>query len=85
MHGNGQESQHKPIYLTFEVMIRNMSDTDQLLRVAFAALVVLLNFMGKLDGLLGTVLMIWAAYLLITSLIGYSPVYAAWRRIRGSE
>lgn len=52
-----------------------MRTIDQWGRVAFAAVVIVLNFMGKLDGAVGTFLMGLSACLLITSMLGFSPLY----------
>ena len=56
-------------------MTRNTSNIDRIVRAAFALAVLILYLMGKITGNLALGLGIVAAILLITSLIGFCPIY----------
>jgi len=57
-------------------MKANMGMIDRLVRLIFAAVVAYLYFTHKVDGLTATVLAILAAVFLLTSLVGFCPLYA---------
>ena len=56
-------------------MTRNTANIDRIVRAAFALAVLILYLMGKITGNLALGLGIVAAILLITSLIGFCPIY----------
>ncbi|NSW93803.1 MAG: DUF2892 domain-containing protein [Bacteroidales bacterium] len=56
-------------------MKKNMGSTDKLVRVIIAILIAVLYFTGVLKGTAGIVLLIIAGIFLITSLIGFCPLY----------
>ena len=57
-------------------MKRNMGSGDKFLRVSFAVLIGLLFSSGVITGTLGVVLLIVAGILILTSLVGFCPLYA---------
>lgn len=56
-------------------MKRNMGSADRTVRVVVAAIVVLLYFTGVIQGTLGLVLIVFSGILVVTSLIGFCPLY----------
>ena len=56
-------------------MNKNMSSLDRILRVAAAAVFAYLYFSGAVTGALGIVLVVLGAVFLLTSLIGFCPLY----------
>ncbi|WP_375201171.1 YgaP family membrane protein [Hyphococcus sp.] len=54
----------------------NMGMIDRAVRLIFAAVVAYLYFTGKIDGLAATILAVLAAIFVLTSLIGFCPLYA---------
>lgn len=58
-------------------MKTNMGKTDRAIRFLVAALVVVLYITETISGTLGIVLMIVSGIFLITSFIGFCPLYAA--------
>ncbi len=56
-------------------MIKNMSATDRLLRLAFAVVVLVLYFTNVISGTLALILLIVAAIFTLTSLVNYCPIY----------
>lgn len=56
-------------------MKKNMGTTDKAVRLALAAIILLLYFMNTISGTLAIVLLVVAAILAITSLIGVCPLY----------
>ncbi len=60
-------------------MNRNMSNADRVIRVLLAAVFAYLYFSGTVAGLLGIVLVVLGAVFLLTSLIGFCPLYAPFR------
>lgn len=56
-------------------MKKNMSSLDRIIRVIAAALVAVLYFTGVISGTWAIVLGIIAVILLVTSLIGFCPLY----------
>jgi len=60
-------------------MKRNMSNTDRILRVVLAALFAYLYFGGIVAGPLGIVLIVLGAVFLLTSIVAFCPLYAAFK------
>lgn len=58
------------------VMKRNMGNVDRILRVVFAALVIVFYVAGIIDGTLAIVLSVLGGVFLLTSFVGYCPIYA---------
>ena len=57
-------------------MKRNMGTTDRIIRVIIAAIIAILYFTGTISGIVGIILLILAGVFLLTSLIGFCPLYA---------
>ncbi len=57
-------------------MKKNMSTADRVIRMIIAAIVATLYFTNILTGTLGIVLMVLAGIFVLTSLIGFCPLYA---------
>ena len=53
-----------------------MGLTDRIVRVIIAAIIGILYFSGMLSGTLGIVLMVVAAVFVLTSLLGFCPLYS---------
>lgn len=56
-------------------MKRNLSNTDRILRVLIAALFAYLYFSGIVTGGLGIVLIVLGVVFLLTSIVGFCPLY----------
>ena len=56
-------------------MKKNMGTIDKLIRLAIAAAVVVLYYLGILSGTLGIVLLVLAGIFVLTSLISFCPLY----------
>ncbi|MBE2246635.1 MAG: DUF2892 domain-containing protein [Candidatus Competibacteraceae bacterium] len=56
-------------------MKANMGSVDRMLRIVLAAVVAVLYFTQVISGMLGIVLMIVAGIFLLTSFIGFCPLY----------
>ena len=56
-------------------MRSNIGTTDRILRIIFAAVIAILFFTGVVSGTVGILLLVLAAILLLTSLIGFCPLY----------
>jgi uncharacterized membrane protein len=56
-------------------MKKNMGSADKILRTAIAVVVAILYFTGVISGILGTVLLVLAVVFLLTSLVGFCPLY----------
>lgn len=56
-------------------MIKNMGSLDRVIRLAVVALIVMAFAMGKIVGTLALVLGIVAAIFLLTTAIGFCPLY----------
>lgn len=56
-------------------MKRNMSDADRIIRVVVAAVFAYLYFSGIVTGALGVVLLVLGAVFLLTSVVGFCPLY----------
>jgi K+-transporting ATPase A subunit len=60
-------------------MKKNMSSLDRIIRVAIAALFAYLYFGGIVTGTLGIVLVVLGAVFLLTSFIGFCPLYVPFK------
>lgn len=56
-------------------MKRNMSNLDRLIRAIIAVLFAYLYFGGVVTGTFGIILVVLGAILLITSVLGFCPLY----------
>ena len=54
----------------------NMGNTDRLIRLIIAAVLVGLYLMGTVDGTLGIILLVMAGVFVLTSLVRFCPLYA---------
>ncbi len=57
-------------------MKKNMSNTDRLIRIIIAAILVILYATGTVTGTWGIVALVVAAIFILTSLIAFCPLYA---------
>lgn len=57
-------------------MKANISNTDKLIRISLAIVLVILFFTGVVPGVLGYVFLALAAILILTSIISFCPIYA---------
>jgi K+-transporting ATPase A subunit len=60
-------------------MAGNMGTVDRVARVIIALAVFALYFAGKLTGLLGIILCVFALVFVVTSLFGFCPAYLPFR------
>lgn len=60
-------------------MKRNMSNLDRIIRVVLAAVFAYLYFGGVVSGALGIVLVVLGGVFLLTSIIGFCPLYAPFK------
>jgi hypothetical protein len=56
-------------------MSKNMGTVDRLVRTVAAVVIAILLFTGTISGLWGTILGIVAAAFLVTSALGFCPLY----------
>ncbi|MEZ4803935.1 MAG: DUF2892 domain-containing protein [Bacteroidia bacterium] len=56
-------------------MIKNMGSTDKVIRLLIAIVVAILYFSNVISGVLGIVLLILSIVFVLTSLIGFCPLY----------
>jgi hypothetical protein len=56
-------------------MKKNMGNIDKAIRIVLAIIFVILYFTNTVSGTLGIVLLIFAAVFVLTSLIGFCPLY----------
>ena len=56
-------------------MTTNMGSTDKIIRILVAVVIAALYFTKTITGTLGIVLMVLAVVFLLTSLIGFCPLY----------
>jgi hypothetical protein len=57
-------------------MKKNMGTADKIIRVIIAAIFGILYFNGTFTGTLGLVLLVLSGVFVLTSLIGFCPLYA---------
>lgn len=56
-------------------MKKNMGTIDKLIRLAIAAVIVVLYYLGTISGTLGIVLLVVAGIFVLTSFISFCPLY----------
>ena len=56
-------------------MKKNLGSTDRIVRIILAVILAALYFTNVVSGTLGTILLILAIILLLTSLISFCPLY----------
>lgn len=57
-------------------MKKNMGSTDKTIRLLLAAVFAVLFFTGIVGGILGYILLALGAIFVLTSLVGFCPIYA---------
>lgn len=57
-------------------MKKNMGNADRLIRLILAVVVGVLFYTGVVTGTVATVLLVLSVVFLLTSLVGYCPLYA---------
>jgi hypothetical protein len=57
-------------------MKKNMGSIDKTIRLLVAVLLVVLYFLGVVEGVVGTIALIVAAVFILTSVISFCPLYA---------
>ena len=60
-------------------MTKNLGTIDRIVRFLFAAAVAVLYFTGVISGTLAIILGVLAAIFLVTSLIGFCPLYVPFK------
>ncbi len=60
-------------------MKHNISNLDRIIRAILAALIAYLYLGGFVTGIFGIILVVLGAILLITSVIGFCPLYALFK------
>ena len=60
-------------------MKKNMSSMDKGIRVLLAAIIIILYFTNQITGVAAIVLGIFAVIFLLTSLVGFCPLYAPFK------
>ena len=60
-------------------MTKNMGTVDRIIRFVFAVAVAILYFTGVISGTLAIILGILAAVFLLTSIVGFCPLYAPFK------
>ena len=58
------------------IMKNNLGSADRIIRVILAVVMAALYFTGTVTGTFGTVLVVLAGVFVLTSLIGFCPLYA---------
>lgn len=56
-------------------MKNNMGSADRILRILAAIVIAVLYFTGQIEGVVGIILGVLAIILLLTSLVGFCPLY----------
>jgi len=56
-------------------MKKNMGSSDKIIRIIIAAIIAVLYFTNVITGVLGIVLLIFAAIFVLTSFISFCPLY----------
>jgi hypothetical protein len=56
-------------------MKKNMSSADKIIRLIIVAIIIALYYTGTISGTLGTVLLVLSGVFVLTSLIGFCPLY----------
>ena len=60
-------------------MDKNMGSVDRTIRVLIAALLGVLIIAGQIEGVTATILGILAIVFLLTSAVGFCPLYVLWK------
>lgn len=60
-------------------MKQNVGGADRVVRLLIAVVIGVLYFMGKIGGTLAIVLEVVAVAMLVTSLVGWCPIYAPFK------
>ncbi len=60
-------------------MKQNVGGADRAIRLLIAVVIAVLYFMGQLSGTMAIVLEVVAVALLVTSVVGWCPIYAPFR------
>lgn len=60
-------------------MKKNMGTIDRVIRAVFAVAVAILYFTGVISGTIAIILGILAIILLVTSIVGFCPLYAPFK------
>ena len=60
-------------------MTKNMGTIDRIIRFIFAVAVAVLYFTGVISGTLANILGILAVVFLVTSIVGFCPLYAPFK------
>ena len=60
-------------------MKKNMSSVDKTIRILFAIIIAILYFTNQITGVTAIVLGLFAVVFLLTSLIGFCPLYATFK------
>ena len=71
---------YSPGQIKNNVMKKNVGTIDRVMRILIAIAITILYYTGELTGPSAIVLMVIAAILLITGLIGWCPIYALLKR-----
>ena len=58
-------------------MKTNMGGTDKAIRLLIAVILVLLYFLGQIEGVIGIIALVMAAVFTLTSVISFCPLYTA--------
>ncbi len=56
-------------------MTKNMGTIDRIVRVALAVIIAMLYFAGVVGGTFGVILLVLGGVFLLTSLVGFCPLY----------
>jgi uncharacterized MAPEG superfamily protein len=60
-------------------MLRNMGSLDRVIRVLFAAVVLVLYLTGVISGTVAVILGVLAIVFVLTSLVGFCPLYVPFK------
>lgn len=60
-------------------MKKNMGTIDRIVRIVAGLLIAVLYFTGQISGLAATILGLIALILIVTSFVGFCPLYAPFR------
>lgn len=60
-------------------MKKNMGSADKIIRVLFAIIIAMLYFTNQITGVAAIVLGLFAVVFLLTSLVGFCPLYAPFK------
>lgn len=60
-------------------MVKNMGTTDKIIRLLLAIVFAILYFTKQIRGTLGIILIILAIIFLLTSLVGFCPLYVPFK------